>query len=138
LRRRFVTLLADGLTGALATSRRDERLVELLMQVARAYERIADDLTTLEAAIDGAQRRDQIMHDTVEELTAMAELSTGRPAMTWNGALIDLRDYIDHLVAERKDDIVALIAIDLAVERIEYIEKLARAAVRSYRGYLSA
>jgi hypothetical protein len=140
LRRRFVNLLADGTSGALGAAQRDHYRAQILVQVARAYERIADDLTALEAATDGVQRRDQIMRATVEGLMAMAELSTGRASgtSTWAEALVGLRGYIEHLVAAGTDDAATLIAIDLGVERIEYVEKLAGDAMRSYRGYILA
>lgn len=140
LRRRFVNLLADGTSSALAPSQRDGRLARLLERVACAYERIADDLTTLEAASDGVERRDQLMRETVGQLTAMAELSTGRSSgtSTWSEALIGLRGYIEHLVAGSTDDVAALIAIDLVVERLDHIAKLTAAAVQSYNGYLLA
>jgi hypothetical protein len=140
LRHRFANLLADGTSGALAASQRDERLAQVLVQVAWAYDGIADDLTTLETVRDGVERRDQIMRETVDELTAMAELSTGRSfaSSTWHEALIAMRGYIEHLVDGGRDDVAVLVDIDLALERIEYVEKLATAALRSYLGYISA
>jgi hypothetical protein len=140
LRQRFATLLTDGTSGALAAEQRDERLSAVLVQVAWAYDGIADDLTTLETVSDGVERRDQILRETVDELTAMAELSTGRSfaSSTWHEALIALRGHIEQLVSEGKDDTGVLLAIDLGLERIEYIEKVATAALRSYLGYISA
>jgi hypothetical protein len=140
LRRRFVALLADGTSGELAASQRAERLLRVLEQVARAYDGIADDLTMLECVNDGAKRRDQLMIETVDELTAMAELSTGESfaATTWSEALVAFRSHIEDLVEHATDDVAALMEIELAIERIEYVKKRAAAAKQSYLGYISA
>lgn len=140
LRHRFTRLLADGESPALAESEREVRVAQLLNQLQWAYRGIADDIIALEAAKDGAERRDQLLRETLEELATMAELSTGAAFVTttWRQALDALRIHVETLVANPAIDALLLADIDLALERIEHIEKTAAGALRSYLGYVNA
>jgi hypothetical protein len=140
LRRRFVKLLAEGESVAIAAAERGFRVSQLLAQLKWTCDAIADDFALLEGARGGDDRRDQIMRETLDELTAMAELSSGRSfaASTWRGALDAWHAHIESLVVGGAVDAVVLVDIDLALERIERVERLATKAVRSYLGYVSA
>jgi hypothetical protein len=140
LRSRFLKLVAEGESVTIAAAERPFRVSQLLAQLKWACDAIADDFALLEGARGGDDRRDRIMRETLDELTAMAELSSGRSfaASTWRGALDALHADIENLVVDGAVDAVVLVDIDLALERIERIERLATKAVRSYFGYISA
>jgi hypothetical protein len=141
LRHRFTRLLADGESVAIAAAERENRIAQLLSQVKWAYDGIAGDLIALERANDGVERRDQLMHETIEELATMAELATGNAfstTTTWRQALDALRGHVEKLIAGPSHDAVILADIDLELERIEHIEKTASGALRSYFGYINA
>ena len=140
LRHRFVKLLADGESAAFAATERDNRVEQLLAQLKWAYDGIADDIAALEAMKDERERRDQILRETLDELAVMAELSTGGSfaKAKWRDVLDALRGYTERLISDAANDAVVLADIDLALERIERIEKLANEALRSYLGYLTA
>lgn len=140
LQHRFVRLMADGETVAVAESARETRIEQLLAEVKWACDGIADTIGTLEAAKDGAERRDQVMQATLDELATIAELATGTPFTTapWRAALDALRTHVEGLINGQVIDAVALADIDLALERVEHIEKTANEALRSYLGYINA
>lgn len=140
LQHRFVRLLADGESIASAASERESRSAQLLSQLQWAYDGIADDITALEKAKDGLEHRDQLLRKTLDELATMAELSTGTAftTATWRQTLDALRGHVEKLIASPVIDAVILADIDLALERIEHIEKTAGEALRSYLGYISA
>jgi hypothetical protein len=140
LRHRFIRLLADGESVAIAESERENRVAQLRNQLKWACDGIVDDIVTLEAAKDGIERRDQLVRETLEELATMAELSTGTAFTTaaWRKALEALHAHVERLIAGPQIDAVILADIDLALERIEHIEKTAGAALRSYLGYINA
>ena len=71
----------------------------------------------------------------------MAELSTGVVFSTdapWRLALDALRGYIERLITSPLINALTLADIDLALQRIERIEKTAMSALRSYFGYINA
>ena len=140
LHHRFTRLLADGESVAIAESERETRVAQLLSQLTWAYRGIAEDIIALEAAKDGLERRDQLMRETLDELATMAELSTGTRfvATTWRQALDALRDHVEALIVIPAIDALVLADIDLALQRIEHIEKTAAGALRSYLGYINA
>jgi hypothetical protein len=141
LRHRFIRLLADGESVAIAEAERENRITQLFNQLKWAYDGIADDIIALETSKDGVERRDELMREAIEELATMAELSTGNAfstGATWRQALDALRGYIELLITSSKMDALTLADIDLALERIEHIEKTARGALRSYLGYINA
>jgi len=140
LKHRFVRLLADGESVAAAEREREIRVEQLLAELKWACDGIADDLATLEAAKDGAERRDQLLRATLDELATIAELSTGTPFTTapWRAALDALRTHVEGLITGSAIDAVVLADIDLALERVEHIEKTANEALRSYLGYINA
>jgi hypothetical protein len=141
LRHRFIRLLADGESVAIAEAERENRVAQLLNQVKWAYDGIADDIVALETAKDGAEHRDKLMRETLEEIATMAELATGTPfstKTTWRQALDALRGHVEKLIAAPAHDAVMLADIDLELERIEHIEKTAAGALRSYLGYINA
>jgi hypothetical protein len=140
LRHRFTRLLADGESVAIAEAERENRVAQLLNQLKWAYDGIVDDIVTLEKAKDGAEHRDKLMRETLDELATMAELSTGTAftTTTWRQALDALRGHIEKLVTGDSHDAVILADIDLGLERIEHIEKTAAGALRSYLGYINA
>jgi hypothetical protein len=140
LRHRFIRLLAEGESVAVAAAERDNRVAQLLKQLKWACDGIADDIVALEKATDGAERRDQLLSETIEELATMAELSTGNAfiTLTWRQAFDALRGHIEKLVAGEAHDALILADIDLGLERIKHIEKTADAALRSYLGYINA
>jgi len=140
LQHRFVRLLADGESVAVAEREREIRIEQLLAEVKWACDGIADDFATLETARDGVERRDQVMRATLEELATMAELSTGTAFTTapWRATLDALRGYVERLITDSTIDAVVLADIDLALERIVHIEKTANEALRSYLGYINA
>ena len=141
LRHRFTRLLADGESIAIAAAERENRVAQLLNQVKWAYDGIADDIIALETAKDGAERRDQLMRETLDELATMAELATGNAfstKTTWRQALDALRGHVEKLIAGPSHDAVILADVDLELERIEHIEKTASRALRSYLGYINA
>jgi hypothetical protein len=141
LRHRFIRLLADGESAAIAEAERENRIAQLLNQLKWAYDGIADDIIALETAKDGAERRDQLKRETIEELAMMTELSIGNAfstGATWRQALDALRGYIEKLITSPAIDALTLADIDLALERIEHIEKTATGALRSYLGYINA
>jgi hypothetical protein len=120
---------------------RENRVAQLLNQVKWAYDGIADDIVALESAKDGAERRDQLMRETLEELATMAELATGNAfstKTTWRQMLDALRGHVEKLIAGPSHDAVILADVDLELERIEHIEKTASRALRSYLGYINA
>lgn len=139
LRHRFVRLLRDG-EGSATLADHEARAVRTLAEVAWAYERITADLTALETAIDVPARRDKILRGIVDELAAVAELSLERSFAnaTWSESLIALRGYIEQLIVRATDATPALLDVDLAVERLEHLERCSAAALRSYQGYISA
>jgi secreted protein with Ig-like and vWFA domain len=139
LRRRFVRLLADGEWAASAATERAGRVRELLAQVAWAQRGISDDVTTLETAKEAADRRDELLRETLEEIAVIAELSTGQAVAppAWRQALDMLSVHIEFLVDRDVHDAVVLADIDLALERIEHIEKTAAEALHSYLRYIS-
>ena len=57
LRHRFIRLLADGESVAIAEAERENRIAQLLNQLKWAYDGIADDILALEAAQEGPERR---------------------------------------------------------------------------------
>lgn len=141
LRHRFIRLLADGESAAIADADRENRIGQLLNQVKWAYDGIADDIVALESGKDGAERRDKLMSETLDELATMAELATGTTFPTkgtWRQALDALRGHVERLIASPSHDALMLADIDLELERIEHIEKTADAALRSYLGYINA
>jgi hypothetical protein len=140
LRHRFVRLMADGESIANAESEREIRVEQLRNQLQWACEGIADDIVALEKAKDGIERRDQILRETLDELATVSELSTGTAftSATWRQALDALRAHVEKLITGPEIDAVVLADIDLALERIEHIEKAAGAALRSYLGYINA
>ena len=140
LRHRFTRLLADGESVAIAAAERDNRVAQLFNQLKWACDGIADDIVALEAGKDGVERRDELLRETLEELATMAELSTGNAftTATWRQALNALRAHAEKLIGGPSHDAVILADIDLALERIEHIEKTAGAALRSYFGYINA
>lgn len=142
LRHRFTRLLAEGESVAVAESEREVRVAQLRNQLQWACDGIVDDIVTLESAKDkdALERRDQLMRETLEELSTMAELSTGSAftTATWRQALDALRGHVEKLIAGPAIDAVVLADIDLALERIEHIEKTAGQALKSYLGYISA
>jgi hypothetical protein len=141
LHHRFIRLLADGESVAIAAAERDNRIAQLLNQVKWAYDGIADDIIALESAKDGAEHRDQLMRETLEEIATMAELATGNAFSTkdtWRQTLDALRAHIEKLIAGPSHDAVILADIDLELERIERIEKTAARALRSHLGYINA
>jgi hypothetical protein len=140
LRHRFIRLLADGESVAIAAAERENRVAQLLNQVKWAYDGIADDISALEMAKEGTERRDQLMRETLDELATMAELATGNAfsTKTWRQGLDSLRGHLEKLIASPAHDAVMLADIDLELERIEHIEKTADAALRSYLGYINA
>ncbi len=140
LRHRFVRLLADGESVAIAEGQREARVAQLLNELKWTYDGIVDDLGTLEKAKDGAERRDQILRETLDELATMAELQTGRAftTATWRETLDALHEHVEGLITAAVIDAIVLADIDLALERIEHIEKTAGEALRSYLGYISA
>ena len=140
LRHRFVRLLADGESVAIAEGRREARIAQLLNELKWAYDGIVDDIATLEQAKDGLERRDQIMRETLDELATMAELQMGRAftTATWRETLDALHGQVETLITAAAIDAIVLADIDLALERIEHIEKTAGEALRSYLGYISA
>ena len=139
LRARFVKLSADGDSVTIAAAERQYRVGQLLAQLKWACDTIADNFTVLEGVRGGDDHRDRIMRETLDELTAMAELSNGRSfaLSTWRGALDCFRSDIEALIAGGVPDAVVLVDIDLALERIEHVERLATKAVRGYFGYVS-
>ncbi len=140
LQHRFIRLLADGESVTIAEAERESRVSQLLNQLKWAYDGIVDDIVALETAKDGAERRDELMRETLDELATMAELSTGQAfsSTTWRQALDALRGHVEKLIAGETHDAVILADIDLALERIEHIEKTAAGALRSYLGYINA
>jgi hypothetical protein len=140
LRHRFIKLLADGESAAIAEAERESRVAQLLAQIKWAYDGIVDDVAALEVVKDGLERRDQIMRETLDELAVMAELSTGKSFVKagWRDVLDALRAHAEDLIAGATHDAGVLADIDLALERIERVEKLANDALRSYLGYVSA
>ena len=140
LRHRFVRLLADGESVAIAERERETRIEQLLNELKWAYDGIVDDIVTLEKAKDGIERRDEIMRETLEELATMAELQTDKTftTATWRETLDALHSHIEQLITGASIDALVLADIDLALERIEHIEKTAGEALRSYLGYISA
>jgi hypothetical protein len=140
LRRRFVRLLADGESVAIAERERETRIAQLRNELKWAYDGIVDDIVALERANDGIERRDELMRETLDELATMAELSTGTTctATAWRRALDALHGHVEKLIASPHIDAVLLADIDLALERIEHIEKTAAEALGSYLGYISA
>ena len=140
LRHRFVRLLADGESVAIAEGQREARVAQLLNELKWTYDGIVDDIVTLERAKDGIERRDQILRETLEELATMAELQTNKPftAVPWRETLDALHMHIEKLITGAVIDAIVLADIDLALERIEHIEKTAGEALRSYLGYISA
>jgi hypothetical protein len=140
LQHRFVRLLADGESVAAADREREVRIERLLAEAKWACDGIADDIATLEAAKDGAERRDQVMRGALDELATMAELSTGTAFTTtpWRATLDALRGHVEKLITGAAIDAVVLADIDLALERIVHIEKTANEALRSYLGYINA
>jgi hypothetical protein len=140
LRHRFIRLLADGESAASAAAGRAGRVRELLAQVTSARQGIAEDVTTLETVKEAAGRRDELLRETLEEIAVMAELSTGQTVApsAWHQALDMLGIYIELLVDRDVHDAVVLADIDLALERIEHIEKTAAEALHSYLRYISA
>jgi hypothetical protein len=138
---RFIRLLADGESVAIAVAERENRIAQLLNQLKWAYDGIADDIVALETAKDGIERRDELMRETLDELATMAELSTGKAfstGTTWRQALDALRAHVERLITNPVIDAVILADIDLALERIEHIEKTAAGGLRSYLGYINA
>jgi hypothetical protein len=141
LRHRFIRLLADGESVAIAEAERENRIAQLLNQLKWAYDGIADDILALEAAQEGPERRDQLLREALDELATMAELSTGVVFSTdapWRLALDALRGYIERLITSPLINALTLADIDLALQRIERIEKTAMSALRSYFGYINA
>lgn len=140
LKHRFTRLLADGETVAIAESDRENRVSQLLAQLKWAYDGVVDDMTSLEKAKDGAERRDQLMRETLEELATMAELATDKPFTKagWRDCLDALLAQVETLIRAPQIDALVLADIDLALERIEHIEKTAGEALRSYFGYINA
>jgi len=140
LRHRFVRLLADGESVAIAEREREVRVEQLLNELKWAYDGIIDDIVTLEKAKDGLERRDQIMRETLDELATMAELQTRKPftTATWRETLDALHGDVEKLITGAAIDAIVLADIDLGLERIEHIEKTAGEALRSYLGYISA
>jgi hypothetical protein len=141
LRHRFIRLLADGESVAIAAAERENRIAQLLNQLKWAYDGIAEDIIALESAKDGIERRDQLMRETLDELATMAELSTGNAfssGKTWREALDAFRRYIEQLITSPEIDALILADIDLALERIERIEKTAGTTLKSYLGYINA
>jgi hypothetical protein len=57
---------------------------------------------------------------------------------TWREALDALRRYIEHLITSPQIDALTRADVDLALDRIEHIEKTAGAALKGYLGYLNA
>jgi hypothetical protein len=139
LRERFVTLQRDG-HGSATLAEHEARAVRTLAEVDWIYKRIAADLTALATATDGLERRDQIMHGILDELTAVTELSLGRSfaRSTWEETLIALRRHIEQLIVGATNTAPALVDLDLALERFEHLERSTSAALRSYEGYISA
>ena len=140
LQHRFTRLLADGETVAIAESERENRVSQLLAQLKWAYDGIVDDMTSLEKAKDGAERRDELLRETLEELATMAELATDKPFTKagWRECLDALLGQVETLIRAPEIDALVLADIDLALERIEHIEKTAGEALRSYFGYIHA
>jgi len=140
LRHRFVRLLADGESVAIAEGERENRITQLRAQLKWACDGIVDDIVTLEAAKDGLEHRDKLLRETLDELSTMAELSTGNAftTATWRQALDALHSYVEKLITGPAIDAMILADIDLALERIEHIEKTAGQAIRSHLGYLNA
>jgi hypothetical protein len=140
LRHRFVRLQADGESVAIAEGQREARVAQLLNELKWTYDGIVDDIVTLEKAKDGVERRDQILRETLEELATMAELQTGKAFVTatWRETLDALDSHVEAMITGAVIDAIALADIDLALERIEHIEKTAGEALRSYLGYISA
>jgi hypothetical protein len=137
---RFVRLLADGESGAIATAARGRRVKQLLEQLKWACDGITDDIVVLEKGTGDKDLRDRLMRESVEELSTMAELSTGNAFtwMSWRDALAALRGHVEKLVARDSHDAIVLADIDLGLERIERIEKTANSATRLYLGYVNA
>lgn len=140
LQHRFVRLLADGESVAIAEREREARIAQLRNELKWTYDGIVDDIVTLAKAKDGIERRDQILSETLEELATMAELQTGKAftTATWRETLDALHSHVEALIAGAVIDAIVLADIDLALERIEHIEKTAGEALRSYLGYISA
>ena len=142
LQHKFVRLSADGDSAVQGTLERESRTETLLLQVGWAYDGIVEDIGTLEAATNptAIARRDQILRQTFEEIASIAELTTGTSAgkASWRESLDAIRLHLLKLIAKASDDAMVLADIDLVLERIDHIEKLAAAALRSYVGYVSA
>jgi hypothetical protein len=140
LAHRFVRLMADGESVGAAERERELRVEQLLAELKWAYDGIVEDIGTLEAAKAGAERRDELLGTTLDELATMAELSTGMPftRAPWRDALDALRAHVEGLITGAAIDAVVLADIDLALERFEHIEKTANEALRSYLGYIKA
>jgi hypothetical protein len=142
LQHKFVRLAADGESAAQGAAERANRIETLLLQVGWAYDGIVDDIGTLEAAKNptALARRDQILRQTLEEIAVIAELTTGKASgtATWRQSLDAIRAHLQKRIDADSVDAIDLADIDLILERIDHIEKLAAAALRSYLGYVSA
>jgi len=140
LRHRFTRLAADSETAAQAEAERENRMAQLLAQLKWAYDGIVDDITALEKGKDGGEQRDKLMRATLDELATMAELATDKSFAKagWRECLDALLAHVEKLLRTPTIDAVVLADIDLALERIEHIEKTAGEALRSYFGYINA
>jgi hypothetical protein len=134
LRHRFVRLVADGESVAIARIDREGRTGALLTQLTWAQKGIVEDLGALEAAKDASGRCADLLRETLEEIAVIAELSTGQPfpPAAWRQALDALYTHIHALIGHDAPDALELADIDLALERIEHIEKTAAAALHTY------
>ena len=139
LRHRFVRLVADGDSAAIALVDRDGRTGALLTQLTWAQKGIVDDLGALEAAKDPSGRSADLLRGALDEIAVICELSTGQPfaPAAWRQALDALHMHIETLIGRDAPDAVELADIDLALERIEHIEKTAAAALQRYLRFIS-
>jgi hypothetical protein len=139
LRHRFVRLVADGESAAIAAVDREGRTGALLTQLAWAQKGIVDDLGALETAKDASGRSAELLRGALDEIAVIVELSTGQPftPAAWRQALDAFHEHVQTLIGRDMPDAVELADIDLALERLEHIEQTAAAALHGYLRFVS-